>query len=219
MSSIGGRNLTTTGYAILCLLAIRPWSTYELAKQMKRSLHHVWPRAESNIYAEPKRLVQAGLAQAEVERVGNRPRTLYTITPKGRRTLERWIATESAPTRVESETLVKVLFGNYGSKDALLENLRAFAAEAEGVVTLFREVAAEYDRGTHPFPDRAHVNSLIFRWISEHARLNVRWAEWAIERVETWPEVAVPADLDTSLAVFREIVEAPMPGRAASTTR
>src|SRR5919198_2119040 len=101
MSSADGRQLTTTSYAILGLLAIRPWSTYELAKQMRRSLHHIWPRAESNVYAEPKRLVEAGLATAEVQKVGERPRTLYTITPKGRQALERWLATETAPTRVE----------------------------------------------------------------------------------------------------------------------
>jgi PadR family transcriptional regulator AphA len=47
------RELTTTSYAILGLLAIKPWSTYELAAQMRRNLHYFWPRAESNLYAEP----------------------------------------------------------------------------------------------------------------------------------------------------------------------
>jgi DNA-binding PadR family transcriptional regulator len=207
MSSDDGRQLTTTSYAILCLLAIRPWSTYELAKQMRRSLHHIWPRAESNVYAEPKRLVDAGLACAEVQRVGKRSRTLYTITPKGRRALERWLGTDSASTRVESEALVKVLFGNYGTKDALLGNLRAFAAEAAAVKQLWTVVAAEYDRGTHAFPERVHVNALIFRWIWEHADVNARWAEWAIERVESWPDVATPVDLEASLEVFRSVLQ------------
>ena len=66
------RELTTTSYAILGLLAIQPWPTYELAKQMRRSLHYVWPRAESNLYAEAKRLVEGGLAQARSEPVGRR---------------------------------------------------------------------------------------------------------------------------------------------------
>jgi PadR family transcriptional regulator AphA len=203
MSRADGRQLTTTSYAILCLLAIRPWSTYELAKQMRRSLHHIWPRAESNVYAEPKRLLEGGLATAEVQKVGERPRTLYTITPQGRQALERWLETESAPTRVESETLVKVLFGNYGTKDTLLTNLRAFAAEAEAVMQLWRVVASEYDRGSHEFPERVHVNSLIFRWIWEHANLNVRWADWAIEQVEQWPDTSEPADIERALEVFR----------------
>ena len=43
--------LTGTSYAILGLLAIKPWSTYELAQQMSRSLYQVWPRATSNVTA------------------------------------------------------------------------------------------------------------------------------------------------------------------------
>jgi DNA-binding PadR family transcriptional regulator len=207
MSRTDGRQLTTTSYAILCLLAIRPWSTYELAKQMRRSLHHIWPRAESNVYAEPKRLVAAGLARAESQRVGERPRTLYTITAAGRRALERWLGTESASSRHESEALVKVLFGNYGTKEELLANLRSFAAEANAVKGLWRVVASDYDRGTHAFPERVHVNALIFRWIWEHAELNARWAEWAVERVESWPDVTEPVDAEASLAVFRDVLE------------
>ena len=58
---MSSRQLTTTSYAILGLLAVKPWATYDLAKQLQRSLHFFWPRAESNLYAEPKRLVEAGL--------------------------------------------------------------------------------------------------------------------------------------------------------------
>ena len=64
------RELTTTSYAILGLLAVRPWSTYELAAQMRRNLHYFWPRAESNVYAEPKRLVAGGFARAWAESYG-----------------------------------------------------------------------------------------------------------------------------------------------------
>ena len=83
--------LTTTSYAILGLLGVRPWTTYELAQQMKRAVGQFWPRAESNLYAEPKKLVALGLATASQEKVGNRPRTLYTITPEGRQALAEWI--------------------------------------------------------------------------------------------------------------------------------
>ena len=50
------RALTTTSYGVLSVLAIGEHSTYELTRQMRRSLHYLWPRAESNVYAEPRRL-------------------------------------------------------------------------------------------------------------------------------------------------------------------
>jgi PadR family transcriptional regulator AphA len=68
--------LTTTSYAILGLLAVQPWTTYELAKQMEVSLHNFWPRAERKLYEEPRKLVARGLAEMSRETVGRRPRTV-----------------------------------------------------------------------------------------------------------------------------------------------
>ena len=67
--------LTTTSFAILGLLAVQPWSSYELTRQMDRSLGRIGPRAQSKLYEEPKKLVHHGLAGASAERVGLRGRT------------------------------------------------------------------------------------------------------------------------------------------------
>src|SRR5258708_13545323 len=85
--------LTTTSYAILGLLALRDQTTYELAKQMRRTVGYVWPRAERKLYDEPKRLVEAGYARAVKDMVGRRPRTTYSITPAGREALSHWLYT------------------------------------------------------------------------------------------------------------------------------
>src|SRR5215831_14123402 len=102
------RSLTTTSYAVLSLLAIRDHSTYDLTKQMHLSLHYLWPRAESNVYAEPKRLVAAGLAQAREEWTGGRRRTIYSITRTGRTALAEWLSAPGSQQRYESEALLKV---------------------------------------------------------------------------------------------------------------
>ncbi|MDQ6910927.1 MAG: PadR family transcriptional regulator, partial [Actinomycetota bacterium] len=123
--------LTTTSYAILGLLAIRPWTTYELAGQMQRALGRFWPRAESKLYEEPKKLVAHGLARASSEKVGSRPRTVYRITPAGRRALAAWLPTQSAGPVLEFEHLVKVFFAEYGSKQDLLTTIRGAREWAE----------------------------------------------------------------------------------------
>src|SRR5689334_24243423 len=97
--------LTTTSYAILGLLAVRSWTTYELAEQMRRALGQFWPRAESGIYSEPKKLVAAGFATSTTEYVGKRPRERYAITPAGKRALKQWIPGEGAGPVVEFEQL------------------------------------------------------------------------------------------------------------------
>lgn len=52
--------LNRTSFAMLGMLAIRPWSTYELAKHVDRSLGSLWPRARSNPFNEPEKLVAKG---------------------------------------------------------------------------------------------------------------------------------------------------------------
>lgn len=202
------RDLTTTSYAILGLLAIRPWSTYELAKQMRRNLHYFWPRAESNLYAEPKRLVEAGLAQASSQPVGQRPRTVYSITPKGRRALERWLNAPAAEPRLESETLVKLMFADYGSKDDLLGNLQRLREQVETKQRELRAIFEEYLRGADPFPDRVHLNVLAYRLLWDYAEAEAAWVEWATGEVERWGDVSAPADRRKLVRTLEEVLDA-----------
>src|SRR5215213_3484116 len=152
--------LTTTSYAILGLLTIQPWSTYELAKQMQRDLHFVWPRAESNLYAEPKKLVAHGFARAIAEPRGKRRRTVYSITPAGRRALSAWLGTEAAAPRWESESIVKLIFATHGSTEQLLEHLHDFRDHATARWKAVAAIFSPYLEGDEPFRDRTHVNTL-----------------------------------------------------------
>jgi PadR family transcriptional regulator, regulatory protein AphA len=194
--------LTTTSFAILGLLAIQPWSTYELTKLMRRALLAVWPRAESNLYREPQRLVEAGLATAERVDVGRRRRTEYAITPAGRTALETWLATPASPTVLESEGALKVLFGNNTSLEVLQQRLTDFAEEAEASDEPWRAIARDYLAGEGDFPERIHVNVLYWVLLDQWARLRADWAHWAAAIVATWPDTTGPADRRASLALL-----------------
>ena len=62
------KKLTPTSYALLGLLARKPWSAYELNAHMQYSvLNAFWPRAASGVYSEPKKLVANKLATASEE--------------------------------------------------------------------------------------------------------------------------------------------------------
>ncbi len=115
--------LTTTTYGVLGLLAVRPHSTYELAKAMDRSVGRVWPRAQSKLFEEPKKLVAHGYATAREESVGRRPRTVYTITRSGRRALAAWLAEPGDGPALEFEGLVKLIFADHGTRDDALASI------------------------------------------------------------------------------------------------
>jgi PadR family transcriptional regulator, regulatory protein AphA len=198
--------LTPMSFAILGLLAIRPWSTYELTKLLGRSVQYVMPRTEANRYQEPKRLVQAGLATASDERVGQRPRTVYSITPAGRDALADWLASPARPTQLESEALLKVLFANMAPLPTLLARIGEFGAEAEAVEAPWRSLAREYADGEGLFPDRIHINALFWVLLDRWARLRAEWAQWAAMEVESWPDEQGPIDRGAVQAMLDDVL-------------
>ena len=187
---------TTTSYAILGLLAIKPWTTYELAQQMKRALGQFWPRAESNLYEEPKKLVVLGFARSSLEKVGKRPRTLYTITPKGRRALAAWMPTPAEGPVLEFEQLVKVFFAEYGSKENLLATIESARRWTEERMASTVDIPRGYLQGEGPFPERLPWLILAGQFLHEFTHAVGRWAEWAADVVEDWPDDLHSAEPD-----------------------
>src|SRR3954454_20996052 len=146
----------TTPYALLGLLSLRPWTTYELAQQVRRSLHRFWPRAERKLYDDPKRLAADGLATATEEYTGKRKRTVYAITATGRRELRAWLGTPSADPSWENEALVKVFFADGGDLDALRGTLAGMRETARRRLGELSGMAQEPPL----FPERRHLGAL-----------------------------------------------------------
>jgi DNA-binding PadR family transcriptional regulator len=186
--------LSTTSYAVLGLLALRDWTTYELAKQMQRTVDFVWPRGERKLYDEPKRLVEAGYARARKDSVGKRPRTTYTITPAGRRALKRWLSTDAAPMTIEFEGMLRVLFADQGDLEQLRRSIHAIAEQARTGRQQFAAMAEDIlDSNGGEFPQRIHINALGMRFMIDHYDQIINWADWALGNVETWNDTTTPA--------------------------
>ena len=192
--------LTTTSYAILGLLAVKPWTTHELVQQVDRSLRRIWPRAASKLYEEPKKLVAHGYARASDDSVGRRPRTRYTITAKGRRALAAWLAQPGDGPALECEQLVKIHFADSGTKADVLANLgaaRAWVLEQneENLAT-----ARAYLERTSAFPERAALNQLSGMFLTEYYAMVARWVHWATETAQRWPDDVTQAPFDSVAA-------------------
>ena len=203
------RALTTTSYAVLSVLSLRPHSTYDITRQMRRSMHYMWPRAESNVYAEPRRLVEAGLATAREEWNGQRRRTVYFITDSGRAALAEWLASPSARQRYECEVLLKVLFAENGDRDDLLASIRALGDDATEVMRHFLRIALQYAAGEGEYPWRFGLSGLAARLLMEQQAATLRWARWAEELVAGWEE-PLSADATWGVETLRAAGE-PLP--------
>ena len=201
--------LTTTSYAILGLLAIKPWTTYELAQQMQRALGQFWPRAESKLYEEPKKLVAHGLARASSELVGKRPRTVYSITAKGRRAMAAWVPTPGEGPVLEFEQLIKVFFAEHGTREDLLATIDSVRRWTDDRFRAGAGISRTYLEGDGPFPERLPWLILTGQFLSELVQAVERWTDWASEAVAAWPDDLADAEPDWSaLEAMAEHAEA-----------
>ena len=180
--------LTTTSYAVLALLALQPWTTYQLATQMERSLGWIWPRALSRLYEEPKKLVAAGLATSRPGATGRRRSTVYTITPEGRDALAAWLAEPGTGPVLECEALVKIAYADQGTRDGLLANLAALIDGTTAKLHFGQMIADAYLQGRGPFQERLPLSGLMWRFLWEYHATVLRWARWAQDQVQAWPE-------------------------------
>ena len=196
--------LTTTSYAVLGLLGVKPWSSYELTQQMDRSLGRIWPRAVSKLYEEPKKLASHGLAHATLEQNGQRTRTVYTITAQGRRALAEWLGQPGEGPALEFEQLLKVFFAEHATKADLLATLAAAQAWARARSAESLAVGEQYRTGGGPFPERLPELQLTSMFLTDFYLLVGRWASWAATVVETWPDDPRQAKYDPQ--VIAEIV-------------
>jgi DNA-binding PadR family transcriptional regulator len=179
---------TTTSFAILGLLSIQPWTAYELVGQAKRSLHWFWPRSEAHLYAEVKRIVERGHAEAEIVDGPRRQRTRYTITPQGRAALDDWLGTQPAAPALEVEALLRVILADQGTLEDLRAALETTARQARELRTNGMALTQDLLTTGGPFPQRLHLTERAVTFYADFLLLLVRWCNETLAEIDTWPD-------------------------------
>jgi PadR family transcriptional regulator AphA len=102
------RVLSSLSYAILAMLASKPQSGYDLARQMRPPLGFLWQAKHGQIYPELVKLVEIGLVKVErVDKSSGPPRRVHSITQKGRAELARWVVKAPQLRPMNDELVVK----------------------------------------------------------------------------------------------------------------
>ena len=121
--------LSNTAYVILGSLHDRPRSGYDIKAFADMSTRHFWAVSYGQLYPELKRLLDAGLIEAEDQPTGSRQRTLYRLTPLGEDTLADWVSdTDIRPCEIRDEMLVRLFFSDAVPLDRRLDLARNMAA-------------------------------------------------------------------------------------------
>ena len=83
------RSLTPTAHLVLGMVALfGPMTSYQLEQRVAATVASFWLFPHSQLYAEPRRLSEAGLLRETTEQGGRKRRT-YELTDAGHAALER----------------------------------------------------------------------------------------------------------------------------------
>ena len=149
------------------------------------------------------------LVEATDDAVGRRPRTIYSITPSGRRALKEWLDQPGDGPVVEFDALLRVFFAEHSTRSGVEANITAikeWAAEQNAVNVAFARL---YTETGGPFPERLPAIVLTGKFLTDFADMVDRWATWAASVVDTWPEdpAAAEPDWETLHEVARREVD------------
>ncbi|MEX0699610.1 MAG: PadR family transcriptional regulator [Acidimicrobiia bacterium] len=181
--------LTTTSYAVLAQVAVRPWSPYEMVQQRVRYFRYVWPAAESAIYREVKRLAAMGLIEGEKEYTGKRARTVYSITEDGKQVLRDWLGTPVAPFSMQFEAMLRVFVAPIGTKDELVGTIKQVRADAQDMLRFAGEVKQEFLEGIAVTQDQVYIRALAVDFFINLLITVEAWAERTLAETETWDDL------------------------------
>ena len=161
--------LTPTSYVVLGLVRLtEPASPYGLKKLMEASVGDFHPVPHTTFYVEPSRLAEAGYLNETQEEAGRR-RKAYTLTDRGRRALEDWVADpEAEHAQLRSPPILKLFFGADPAPIA-----RAEIAHHEGLLAYFEGLRDRHGDQMEPGPRRALDIGIEFHrwWVDRWRRL------------------------------------------------
>ena len=197
--------LTTTSYAVLAQVAVHPWSTYELAQQRVRYFRYVWPRAESAIYREVKRLSSMGLLDGKKEHVGRRARTVYSITEEGRDALRAWLSTPVAPFAMDFEALIRLFVAPLGTKDQIVTTFHQVRDDVQEMLRFAGEVKQEFLDGIAVTQEQVYIRALAVDFFISLLNMVDEWVDRTLREIESWDDLSPDGKNERALEKIRRL--------------
>lgn len=162
-------DLTPFSYAVLTHVGRHGAGPHDLVR-MARQGRVYWTAADSQWYAEPKRLAKRGYLRAEKRPGRTRERTHYTLTDAGRDALVGWAAEPARFPRIQHEAVTRLLLGDMVPDSVLVAGLAGLREDID-------EITAQLDAAdvAAAVPHRAR-----------YLRLNLALARRIVEAHSGW---------------------------------
>ena len=168
--SLVNQELTLFSYEILGLVGRGGAGAHDLLRMARRGRILDWA-GESQYYVEPKRLAGLGYLEARTEPGRTRPRTIYTLTDKGREALREYARTPVTFTPVKSEILLRLLIADLVGDEVTRASVVTLREDLADLRQRLDESAAAADALPHRRKYLLLVNDHLRRLVDLHEAL------------------------------------------------
>ncbi|MGX1159390.1 PadR family transcriptional regulator [Arthrobacter sp. SLBN-100] len=119
--------------ALLALLSSGPLTGYDLVKQFRSSVGHVWHAPDSQIYPELRKMHSEGLLSSQPVPWGTRgaTKTQYALTPAGEAALRQWQSQPLTYVQDRNPARLKAAYFEWAPSGAAAAQLQAHIAHYE----------------------------------------------------------------------------------------
>lgn len=117
---------------------------YDIQRRVERSTRFFWSASAGQIYPELKRLERQGLVARSEEPRGERPRSVFSLTPAGKRALHEWLVDPELVFELRNEGLLKIFFAGALTDDEAVGVVRAMREQHEAKLAAIRAAAPTY---------------------------------------------------------------------------
>jgi PadR family transcriptional regulator AphA len=162
--------------SLLGLLSLKPMSGYDMKKFVGESIGHFWNESYGQIYPMLKRLSRQGLVESRLQRGKGKPdRKEFSLSPKGRKHLQNWLAMAPRFAPPRNELLLKLFFARLGKRPDMIRHLREFRLHHSQLLVQYKQVE-KWIWKTHPkHPDRPYW-LITLGYGREASRGMVKWS-------------------------------------------
>lgn len=173
---------STTHFAILGLLSIRPMSAYELVKFSNDTIGFFWNESYGNIYGKLKELEESGYIDLIQEIQKGRRKKIYGINARGKRYLKEWLKQPTEEINIRDELLLKIFVSEKEDLDAANAALAQETKEMTAALKMFTSLQQTITT-LNQDPVRKELWLLTLDYGINYAQTRLEWCQAAHKKM------------------------------------
>lgn len=169
------KKINKTRFAVLGMLFKKPRSGYDILQLMAQSTANFWQESDASIYPMLKKLEMEGKVTSRSESTGKRERTVFSITPVGKKEFLAWMALPTEQQGHRNEQLLKLFFGGHVDRKSIIKQLEVRRQMAHAELTHYKDIAANILEQLPTKDPYKLFGTLTLKYGLLHAEAEIAW--------------------------------------------